>query len=348
MKENIKVTVIGASGYTGAELIRLLKNHENVEIKSLIASSNAGKSIGEIYNHLAWANLPDLITFEEEDFKDVKLAFLCLPHGTTQEVAKKIPAGVKIIDLSADFRITDLESYKKWYGKKHIARDLQAKAVYGLTEINREHIINSNLVACPGCYPTSILLPILPLVEAWAINKNNIISDSKSGISGAGRKAVQPNLFTEVNENVRPYSLGGHRHVAEIEQEISKIAGGKEIVINFTPQVVPMNRGIISTIYVEHQDGKTTADLKEILQNKYQNENFVKVAEGDEIPTPRDVYSTNMCYMNIFQDRLKNRSIIVSCIDNLVKGASGQAVQNFNIMFGFEETTGLRLTPVFP
>jgi N-acetyl-gamma-glutamyl-phosphate reductase len=348
MKENIKVSVIGASGYTGAELIRLLKNHENIEIKSLIASSNAGKSIGEIYNHLAWADLPDLISLEEESFKDIKVAFLCLPHGTTQEVAKKIPSHVRIIDLSADFRITNLESYKKWYGQKHIARDLQAKAVYGLAEINREQIINANLVACPGCYPTSILLPILPLVEAWAINKHNIISDSKSGISGAGRKAVQPNLFTEVNENVRPYSLGGHRHVAEIEQEISKIAGGKEILINFTPQVVPMNRGIISTIYVEHQDGKTTADLKEILQNKYQNENFVKVAKGDEIPTPRDVYSTNMCYMNIFKDRLENRSIIVSCIDNLVKGASGQAVQNFNIMFGFDETTGLKLTPVFP
>lgn len=345
---SIKVTVIGASGYTGAELIRLLMNHPEVEIKSLVASSNAGKPITDIYHHLVHANLPSLISLEEENFEEVEAAFLCLPHGTTQEVAKNIPSDVKIIDLSADFRIFDLDTYEKWYGKEHMARDMQTKAVYGLTEIHRDHIRTADLIACPGCYPTSILLPILPLVEAWAINKDCIIADSKSGISGAGRKATQPNLFTEVNENIRPYGVGGHRHSAEIEQEISNIAGGKEIAINFTPQVVPMNRGIISCIYVEHNDGKTTEDLKEILQNKYKDEAFVKIAKDEVIPTPRDVYSTNLCYINVFKDRIKNRSIIVSTIDNLVKGASGQAVQNFNLIFGFDETLGLRLTPVFP
>lgn len=342
-----KVTVIGASGYTGAELIRLLLNHPEIEIKSLIASSNAGKSIGEIYSHLTYANLPDLISLEEEDFEQIDTAFLCLPHATTQEVAKQIPENVNIIDLSADFRISNFDSYKKWYGKEHAARDLQEKAVYGLTEIHRDHIRKSKLIACPGCYPTSILLPILPLIEDGAINKDSIISDSKSGISGAGRKASQANLFTEINDGIKPYSVGGHRHVAEIEQEISQFSGS-ETIIGFTPQIVPMNRGILSCIYVENTKGRSTEDLKEILQNKYKDEPFVKIAEGDIAPATRDVYSTNMCYINVFADRIKNRSIIISVIDNLVKGASGQAIQNFNLISGFEETTGLKLTPVFP
>lgn len=346
----IKVTVIGASGYTGAELIRLLLNHPQIEIKSLIASSNAGKSIAEIYPHLANSDLPDLIALEEENFEGIEAAFLCLPHATTQKVAKELPKHVKIIDLSADFRISDPELYQTWYGKSHDALDLQETATYGLSEIYRDEVKNSKLIACPGCYPTSILLPLLPLIEAGAIKKENIIADSKSGISGAGRKASQANLFTEINENIKPYGIGGHRHVAEIEQELA-IAGNidhKDIQITFTPQVVPMNRGIISCIYVENSEGKTTAELKDILVEKYKDEKFVRIAEGKTIPTVRDVYSTNLAYINIFEDRISGKSIIISTIDNLIKGASGQAVQNFNLMFGFNEDEGLKLSPVFP
>ncbi len=343
----INVTVVGASGYTGAELIRILLNHPKAKIKSLLADSNAGKELAESYPHLANAGLPKLIKFEEEDFKGVDAAFMCLPHGTTQEYALKIPSHVKIIDISADFRLTSLDEYEKWYGNKHQAPELQKGAVYGLTEIKREEIKKAKLVACPGCYPTSILLPLIPLLEKKLIKKTNIIADSKSGISGAGRKAVQGNLFTEINENLKPYGLAGHRHVSEIEQELA-IAAKDKLMITFTPQVVPINRGMLSIIYVENEKGATAADLKTVLENKYNGEKFVKVAKGAYVPTIRDVASTNEALINVFADRIEGKSIIISAIDNLTKGASGQAVQNMNIMFGLDEGMGLNFTPVFP
>ena len=342
----INVTVIGASGYTGAELIRILLNHPKVKIKSLLADSNAGKELAESYPHLASAGLLKMIKFEEEDFKGVDAAFMCLPHGTTQEYALKIPKNVKIIDISADFRLNSLDEYQKWYGHAHAAPELQKGAVYGLTELKRDAIKKTNLVACPGCYPTSILLPVLPLLEKKLIKKN-IIADSKSGISGAGRKAVTGNLFTEINENLKPYGIAGHRHVSEIEQEMSLVAK-EQIVISFTPQVVPLNRGMLSCIYVENEKGVTAADLKTALENKYKGERFVKIAKGNYVPTMRDVAATNEVLINVFADRIEGRSIIISTIDNLTKGASGQAVQNFNLMFGLDEGMGLNFTPVFP
>lgn len=347
MSKKIKVSVIGASGYTGAELIRLLLNHQKVEIVSLVAESNAGKDIAEIYPHFANYDLPQLIKTEEVDFKNLDCVFLCLPHGTTQEVALKIPANVKIIDLSADFRLYDTANYEKWYHGAHKAPDLQKKAVYGLSEIYRDKIKQSQLIACPGCYPTSILLPLIPLLEAGLIEKEDIIADSKSGISGAGRKAATGNLFTEVNENLKPYGIAGHRHLSEIEQELS-VVGKKDVMITFTPQVLPINRGIISNIYVKNKKGVTAEDLKSELLKKYKGEAFVKIAKDKVIPTIRDVYATNLCYMNVFADRIEGKSIIVSTIDNLTKGASGQAVQNFNIVFGFDESEGLNQVPVFP
>ncbi len=347
MSKKVNIAIFGASGYTGAELIRILLNHPFVNIKSLIAESNAGKNISEIFSHFAPYNLPELIKQEDANFNDIQAVFLCLPHGTTQEVALKIPNNIKIIDVSADFRLKNPDDYEKWYHQKHKAINLQEKAVYGLSEIYRDEIKKSNLIACPGCYPTSILLPLIPLLKNNLIEAEDIISDSKSGISGAGRKADVNNLFTEVNENLKPYGIASHRHLSEIEQELS-IANKNAVNISFTPQVIPINRGMISNIYIKNKPNITAEKLKESLQEFYKNEVFVKIAEGKNIPTIRNVYNTNLCYINIFADRIKGRSIIISAIDNLTKGASGQAVQNFNIAFGFDEKTALNLVPVFP
>jgi N-acetyl-gamma-glutamyl-phosphate reductase len=345
--KKLKAVIIGASGYTGADLIRILLNHPNVEIKSLLADSNAGKELAESYPHLANLGLPKLIKFEQENFKNVDVAFMCLPHGTTQQVALQIPSHVKIIDISADFRLNNLDEYAKWYGHKHQAPKLQKNAVYALTEINRDKIKKAGVIACPGCYPTSILLPLLPLIKKGLIKKTGIIADSKSGISGAGRKAVVDNLFTEINENLKPYGIANHRHVSEIEQELS-IAAKSPVQITFTPQVVPINRGMLSVIYVENEKGVEAEKLKAELQKKYKDEKFVKIADGAYVPTIRDVASTNNALINVFADRVKGRSIIISAIDNLTKGASGQAVQNFNIAFNLPEDAGLNFTPVFP
>ncbi len=251
----IKAAIIGASGYTGAELIRILLNHKKVEISELIANSNAGQKIEQLYPHLIHYGLPALKKIEEVDFTQIDVVFGCLPHTTSQETFKKLLSDpknshLKIFDLSADFRLEDVEDYKKWYDHEHVAKELQPQAVYGLSEIHRNKIKKSNLIACPGCYPTSALLPLIPLLENNLIEKHDIIIDSKSGTTGAGRSVKQANLFCEVNESVKAYSIGKHRHMGEIEQELGKAAGAK-IEIDFTPHLLPINRGIISTIYAK-------------------------------------------------------------------------------------------------
>lgn len=342
----INVAIIGASGYTGAELIRLLFAHPNIKIQVLTGDSSAGQSLSTIYPHLQGLGLPALIKLDDVSWKDIDAAFFCLPHGTSQEAIAKVPEHVRIIDLSADFRLFHLPDYEHWYGHPHQAPELQKTAVYALTELCRDDIKKTRLVANPGCYPTSALLPLIPLIQAGAIDTARIIIDAKSGISGAGRSAKVANLFTEMNENLKPYSIANHRHTSEIEQALNKAAGKSDIKVTFTPQVVPVSRGMLSTIYVSLK--KPFAEAKAALQKRYQNEAFVQVLEGGTIPTMRDVAGTNRCWMNIFEDRVGAQAIIVSAIDNLVKGASGQAVQNFNLIFGLEETTGLNLLPVFP
>lgn len=345
-----KVAILGASGYTGAELIRILLNHKKVEIVYLCANSNAGSRIEEIYPHLIHYNLPVLQKVEDVDFSKVDVVFGCLPHTTSQESFKKILADknnshLKIIDLSADFRLENIDDYKKWYEHSHIAPELQKQAIYALPEIVRDKIKKHNLIANPGCYPTSALLPLIPLLQNKLIEICDIVIDAKSGTSGAGRSLKTGNLFCEVNESVRAYSVGKHRHIGEIQQELSR-AAGENVVVDFTPHLLPINRGIISTIYVKIKPEFTISDLKNCLETKYEDEYFVRVIDGDV--NIKDVAGTNFCMISVKKSNVAGKAVIVSVIDNLCKGASTQAVQNMNILFGFEEKEGLELAPIFP
>jgi N-acetyl-gamma-glutamyl-phosphate reductase len=364
----IPTVILGASGYTGAELLRLLQNHPVFEIVALTGDSQAGKPIEAVYPHLRGRNLPALVRHTEVDFSNVGLVFCCLPHGTTQEIIASLPPHVKIVDLSADFRLLDAASYEEWYGHPHRALDLQTTAVYGLTELNRERVKTSRLVANPGCYPTSILLPMLPLVQAGLVDAHSIIANSLSGISGAGRSTKQEMLFTELDGGVSAYGIGRHRHVAEIEQELNHVtcelgepamsprSGAKQspagdlakpINISFTPHLVPMSRGMLSTIHATLSSGTTADSVRAWLAKRYASEPFVRVLETGAASS-HQVRGTNQCVMSVHAGRLPSELIIVSVIDNLVKGASGQALQNANLMFGLPETTNLELTAIFP
>ncbi len=347
MTTRINIAIIGASGYTGAELIRLLLSHPNANIVALTGDSQAGKAMEDVYPHLRFKNLPKLVTHSEVDYSNIDLAFCCLPHGTTQTVIAALPKNVKIIDLSADFRLEDPEAYAQWYGHPHQAVSLQKEAVYGICELAREHIKTARLVANPGCYPTSATLPLAPLLKAGLIEPEGIIIDAKSGVTGAGRAAKQATLFTEVNDGINAYGIASHRHTPEIEQSLSK-AVGKNITLTFTPHLMPMNRGILSTIYVKFAKGTTADALQAALTKAYEGEAFVHVLPKGATPSTHMVRGTNDCMISVTADRIEGRAIIVSVIDNLVKGASGQAVQNMNLMFGIPETTGLNLTAVFP
>ena len=371
--KKIRVGILGASGYTGAELIRLLINHPDVEIVLLTADRHAGKPISAVFPHLFGLDLPNLIKIDEVEWAGLETDFIfcALPHGTTQEIVAgllhytghdivdeliedrrddsiaSIPDGVRVIDLSADFRIEDGDTYAEWYGHLHRAPQLQAQAVYGLTEFARDDIAQARLVACPGCYPASALLPLVPLIGAGQIDPDDIIIDSKSGVTGAGRAAKESGLYGEVSEGIHAYGVGGHRHSPEIEQELARVAG-REIKVNFTPHLVPMNRGILSTIYVRLSGGVTAADLRDTLVARYSDEPFVGVVPDGMAPATRHVRGSNHSLLGVFEDRVKGRAIVLSVLDNLVKGASGQAVQNMNVMCQLPETRSLEQRPLFP
>lgn len=344
---SLNVAVIGASGYTGVELIRLLLHHEYVNIAQLIAQSSAGKTICELYPHLAPYDLPDVIPLEQADFSNVDIVFCCLPHATTQQVVKGLPEHVKIIDLSADFRLKNVETYATWYGHEHLAPELQQQAVYGLTEIYKDAIKQARLVACPGCYPTGASLALYPLLIEQLIDTQHIIIDAKSGVTGMGRSLKQAGLYCEANEGVKAYGICSHRHMPEIEQTLSE-ATGSDIQVHFTPQLVPMSRGILSTIYVTLQADQTTDSLRNHLQASYENEPFIHICPDGILPSTRDVHGTNQCFMAVTQGRHANTAVIVTAIDNLTKGSSGQALQNMNIMCDLPETTGLTQVSVYP
>jgi len=343
----IRVAILGASGYTGAELLRLLVRHPHVRLVALTAERQAGKPVAEVFPHLAPYDLPDLVKIDAIDWAGVDFVFCALPHGTTQDIIAALPKSVRVVDLSADFRLADVETYAQWYGHAHRAPDLQREAVYGLSEVNRVGIAGARLVANPGCYPSSVQLPLIPLLLQELIESEDIIVDAKSGVSGAGRDAKQANLYGEVAEGIHAYGVSGHRHAPEIEQGLT-LAAGHDVVVNFTPHLMPMSRGILSSIYVRLKPGVTAPDLRAALAAHYENEPFVRVLPEGVAPQTRHVRGSNFCLMNVFPDRLPGRAIIISVIDNLVKGASGQAVQNMNIMYGFAEDTGLDVVPLFP
>jgi N-acetyl-gamma-glutamyl-phosphate reductase len=345
--DKFRIGILGASGYTGAELLRLLHYHPNAAIVALTADRQAGKPIGAVFPHLAGEDLPDLVTIGEVDWSGIEVVFCGLPHGTTQEVIAGLPKHLKILDLSADFRLADIATYAEWYGHEHRAPDLQREAVYGLTEIERDRIWGARLVAVPGCYPTAAQLPLIPLLRAKLIDPNDIIIDAKSGVSGAGRAAREGSLFCEVSEGIHAYGVAGHRHAPEIEQGLSA-AAGRQLVVNFTPHLMPMNRGILATIYVRLAPGATLGDLRAVIEGAYGDEPFVRVLPEGSLPATRDVRGTNRCLIGLSRDRVANRAILVSAIDNLVKGASGQAIQDMNVMLGLPETTALEHRALFP
>lgn len=346
----IRVGVLGASGYTGADLVRLAVRHPNVDVTVLTANSHAGKPIEEVFPHLRGLDLPALVTVEEANWAEVDAVFCGLPHGTTQQITStvlKTHPHVKFIDMSADFRLRDADTYQQWYGIKHQAPELQGEAVYGLTEHYRDDIAKARLVACPGCYPTAVLTAMLPLAGAGLIDASEIIIDAKSGVSGAGRGLKQNTLFCEAGEGMSPYAVGTHRHAPEIEQEVSKVFGS-EVTVNFTPHLIPMSRGELCTHYVRCAEGKTADDLREALAAFYAGQGFVHVLKHGEMPATQHVRGSNNVLIGVFPDRIQGRAIVISALDNLIKGSAGQALQNFNLMFGLPEATGLEQVALFP
>lgn len=346
MNNQANIAILGAGGYTGAELLRLLLAHPHVEIAALTADTQAGKDIADVYPHLHGHGLPKLARHEEVDFSGIEMVFCCLPHGTTQQVAATLPEHLRIVDLSADFRLRDPALYAEWYGHAHQAKDLQKEAVYGLTEHYRERIRHARLIANPGCYPTSILLPLLPLLEAGDIAPGRIIADSKSGITGAGRGAKQELLYAEMQENFKAYGIGRHRHWPEMMQEMADVTAIGNFT--FTPHLLPINRGILSTIYVTLSKGRKAENLRSTLQARYAKEPFVQVMKEGHAPATAEVRGTNLCRIGVFDDGPHDGAVIISVIDNLGKGAAGQAVQNMNLMMGWPETTALPVISLVP
>lgn len=352
MASKAKIGVLGASGYTGSELVRMLLRHPRAELALLTAERSAGKQMREVFPHFGPYELPTLVALEGIDWKAQALdvVFCALPHATTQKVLKDLLAAApetKIVDLSADFRLADTAAYAKWYGHEHHAPELQKEAVYGLAEIHRREIKKARLVANPGCYTSCAELPLIPLIRAKAIDTDEIVIDAKSGMTGAGRSAKEAMLFSEVSEGFNAYGVGKHRHMAELDQEFS-LAAGKEVVVTFTPHLLPMNRGILSTIYVRGKRGRTPQELHEILSKFYAKEPFVHVLPFGETPHTRHVRGSNMTMIGVAADRIEGRAIIVSVLDNLVKGASGQAIQNMNLVMGYPEPMGIDQIALFP
>jgi N-acetyl-gamma-glutamyl-phosphate reductase len=331
--------------------VRLLIAHPHVDIVLLTADRRAGKSMADVFPQFAPCRLPKLAAVGDVDWQALKLdlIFCALPHGTTQEVIKDLFArasGTKIVDLSADFRLADPAAYAHWYGHPHAAPQLQQEAVYGLSEIYRSQIKAARLVANPGCFTTCAELPVIPLLKAKAIDPDEIVIDAKSGMTGAGRGVREDMLFAEVSEGFHAYGVGRHRHMAELDQEFSR-AAGRDVIVSFTPHLAPMNRGILSTIYL--RSAKASAqDLHALLAKAYQEEPFVHVLPFGTTPQTRHVRGSNMTCIGVAADRIAGRAIIVAALDNLTKGASGQAVQNMNLMLGFPETAGLEQVALFP
>ena len=338
------VAILGASGYTGAELVRLIATHPQLNIVALSGNSKAGMAMTDVYPHLRHLDLPRLSTIETVNFDNVDLVFCALPHATSQRVISALPEHLKIVDLSADFRLRDPAEYEKWYGKPHAAVELQSQAVYGLTEFYRDQIKSARLVAGTGCNAAAGQYALRPLITAGVIDLDRIVIDLKAAVSGAGRALKEHLLHAELSENLFGYAVGGtHRHLGEFDQEFSEIAG-RPVRVQFTPHLVPANRGILVTVYV---DGDADV-IHQTLQAAYDSEPFLTVLPLGETPAIKHVRASNHCHIGVVRDRVDGRAIVIAVLDNLTKGSSGQALQNANLMLGLSENLGLTMAAVYP
>ena len=343
----ISVGIVGATGYTGLELIRLLSLHPEVDLTVVTSNSETGKPVADVFPNLRSHCSLKFAPHEAPELAQCQLVFFATPHATAmRQVPGLLKSGCKVIDLSADFRLKDAQSWQQWYGVEHAAPALLETAVYGLPELNRETIKTASLIANPGCYPTAISLALLPLVQNGSINLADIIADAKSGVSGAGRKAAIAGLHAEVAESFKAYSVSGHRHLPEIVQTLTQ-AAGQNVALTFIPHLVPMNRGILATVYAHPSDSGT--NWQQLFETYYQQEPFVEVLPAGAHPATRDVRGTNQCQIAVHTGIADSqRLVVLATIDNLVKGAAGQAIQNMNLMFDFDETLGLTVPGLAP
>lgn len=348
----IKVGIVGATGYTGVELLRLLAHHPDVEISCVTSRGEAGKSVADLYPSLRGHLDLRFVDPEEADLKACDAVFFATPHGVAQAmlpdlIGRDLGAGPKIIDISADFRLRDRALWEQWYNQQHACPELLEEAVYGLPELNREKIKTARLVACPGCFPTVTQLGLIPLVEAGIVDSSRLIANAATGISGGGRNAKVDFLFSEVSDSFKAYGIAGHRHQPEIEQTLAQVArAGQKPSVTFIPHLTPMIRGIHATLYAPLLD--TGRDLQALFESRYRDEPFVDVMPAGSTPTTSSVKSSNVCRLSVFQPKGSDLAVVLGVIDNLTKGASGQAVQCFNLMFGLDETTGIRHVAVLP
>ena len=341
MKDSLNIAIAGATGYAGLELIKILSKHPKARIVYLCAQKSIGKSIIFFDKTIKKKNLPKISKIKKINWNKVNIIFTALPNGEAQKIAKQIPDNIKLIDLSADFRLNNSRLYKKWYGINHNCKNLIKKSIYAITEFSKDKLKNYNIIACPGCYSTSVLLALLPLVKERMINIDNIIIDSKSGYSGAGKNIKKKFAFKNLFNSVSAYGIGSHRHMAEIDQELSK-ASKRKINVFFTPHLIPMFRGILSTMYLETNGKNNAQKIYRFLKKYHKNNFFVKIAKFNSHIGTGDVMNTNYCKISVCKSRKRNKIIIVSTLDNLIKGASGQAVQNMNVACQLNETLGLK------
>lgn len=347
--KQIKVGIVGGTGYTGVELLRILATHPNVVLHAITSRTNAGTAVADMFPNLRSRVDISFQTPEDANLNQCDVVFFATPHGVAMNQAQELlDNNVKIIDLAADFRLQDAAEFKKWYGMDHVCTDILAKSVYGLTEINHEQIAQADVIANPGCYPTTVILGLAPLLQAnnILISTDNIIADCKSGVSGAGRTASVGTLFSEASDNLKAYGIAGHRHLPEITEKLNAISNA-DVQLTFIPHLVPMIRGMLSTIYVDIAENALDTDFQAHFENFYKGQSFIDVMPAGTSPETRSVRGSNMLRMSLIRPK-KNKLIILVAQDNLVKGASGQAIQNMNIMFGLAQDTGLQQLALLP
>jgi len=346
-KNKINIAVLGASGYAGGDLIRILLGHERAEILALSANSKEGLKPGEVHYALSNSELPKFTNIKDINYDNIDLVFSSLPHDNLHNLINDIPNNIKVIDMSSDFRFKDADTYNKYYETKHSSEELLKDSAYGLTEIYRSNIKDARVVACPGCYPTAVLLSIIPLINDNIISLEDIIIDAKSGVSGAGRGLKNELLFSEIAESMKPYNVSRHRHTPEIEEKIY-LETKKKIKINFTPHLVPINRGELVTLYLKLNKNQKLDYVMTCLNDFYKDDEFIITSNSGNPANTSNVRGSNNCLISVFEDRIEGRVIITTAIDNLIKGSAGQAVQNMNVMFGFEENIGLSKLAFYP